>query len=214
MGSPQGGHLQRGADAAADASRRRQLGQPWHVGGQRFLNGQLGCKTGLLPAGKHRHSQQGGGRQAYRLSRLQRRRLGRAQGHTASAGMHRDQLGTEAGGAAAGAGHGGRDVVELEIEEHPLALVAQLLDHSRPASHEQLQTHLHPAQLRHARRKGHGLLWRHAIEGHDDLITGLKQGPLAACLQVREGVFQTTWRWHQRCIEGPMPAPRLRECEP
>ena len=99
--------------------------------------------------------------------------------------MHRDQLGTEAGGTAAGAGHRGRDVVELEIEEHPLALIAQLLDHRRPASHEQLQAHLHPAQLRHRLRKCHGLLRGHAIEGHDDSITGLKQGPLAACLQAR-----------------------------
>jgi len=68
-----------------------------------------------------------------------------------------------------------RFTAELAIEETVpdyVPRLAQLAHHIRPAGHEQLKAHLHPAQLQHRRRKTERLLWSHAIEGHDDPIGG------------------------------------------
>jgi len=63
--------------------------------------------------------------------------------------------------------------VEFQIQKHPQAAAAQLNDERRPAGDEQLQAHLHPAQLGQAihQRQGQGGLW--VIERHDDSISGI-----------------------------------------
>jgi len=86
--------------------------------------------------------------------------------------VHRDQLGAQPGGAAAGAGHGGGDVVKLEIQKHPLALPPQLPHHLGPRRREQLQPYLHPAQLRNCGGQGQGPGPIHPIKGNDDPLGG------------------------------------------
>ena len=174
VGRPQRFNLERRTHATADPGRRRQLRQPRHIGRHGLRDGQLAGEAGRIPAGEHRHRQQGGCRQTGCRGRLLRRALRRRQGLTAGAGVHGDQLSAQPGRAAAGTGHGGGDVVELEIQKHPLPLIPQLPHHIRPAGHKQFQAHLHPAQVGHSPREGQGLLRGHAIEGHDDPIGRIK----------------------------------------
>ena len=67
------------------------------------------------------------------------RGLGLQKRLTARAGMHGDQLRTQSCCPTTGSSHGCRNVVELEIQKHPQALVAQLGDHSRPCLNKQFQ---------------------------------------------------------------------------
>ena len=84
--------------------------------------------------------------------------------------MHRNQLSAKSGCPPARPRHGRRDVVEFEIEEHPQALVSQLSHHIRPSLDKELKTYLHPAQTVHLLAQRQGLIRRHAIESHDDLL--------------------------------------------
>jgi hypothetical protein len=115
MGRPQSSHLQGGANAAADAGAGGQGGQPGHIAGQRFGNRQFGGKALLIPAGEHGHGQQGGRHLPGGAGRLHCGFLAGMEGVAACCGMHGDQFGPQPAGAAAGAGHGGRDVVELQV---------------------------------------------------------------------------------------------------
>ncbi|KZR89207.1 hypothetical protein MITS9508_01719 [Synechococcus sp. MIT S9508] len=88
--------------------------------------------------------------------------------------MHRDQFRPQCRCPPASPRHRCGDVVKFEIEEHPQALLAQLRHHLRPSLHKQLQPHLHPTQPLHLAGKRQRLLGRHAIEGHDDPIGGVR----------------------------------------
>ena len=82
--------------------------------------------------------------------------------------MHRDQPGAKAGGAAAGTGHGGGDVVKLEVEEHLQAPLAQLGHHGGPGGTEEFEAHLHPAQRGDGTGQGEGGGGIGPIQGQDD----------------------------------------------
>ena len=138
MGRPQGRHLEGRANATADPGARCQPGQARHVGLDGVVYRQFAGKALGVPAGEHGDGQQGGGAQAGGPGTLQGPGLGRSKRLAAGAAMDGDQLGAQASGAAAGAGHGGRNVVELEIEEHPQAPLAQLGHHLGPSCAEQL----------------------------------------------------------------------------
>ena len=84
--------------------------------------------------------------------------------------MHRDQPGAKAGGAAAGTGHGGGDVVKLEVEEHLQAPLAQLGHHGGPGGTEEFEAHLHPAQRRDGTDQGEGGGGIGPIQGQDDSL--------------------------------------------
>ena len=89
------------------------------------------------------------------------------------AGMHCDQFGPQRCGPPTGPRHGGGDVMELEIQKDAQPLLPQLSHHNRASLHKKLQAHLHPAQSIKLAAQSQGLLGRHAIESHDDPISGV-----------------------------------------
>ena len=167
MVGPKRRHLEGRAHATANAGPSGQTRQPAHIGGYRFGNGQFPGKSSLLPTGEHGHSQQGGRGQPRLISGCHGGVLGRLEGLATGAGMHGDQLRPEPGGTAASPRHGGWDVVELEIKEHPQAELPQLGHHRWTAGPIELQAHLHPTQPGDRLGQGDGLSRVHAIEGKD-----------------------------------------------
>ena len=108
-----------------------------------------------------------------RLGSLDGGGLRRLKRLAAGAGMHRDQFGPQRRGPPAGPRHGRGDVVELEIQKHAQPLLPQLSHHLRASLHKQLQAHLHPTQPLELAAESQSLLGRHAIESHDDPISGV-----------------------------------------
>ena len=92
--------------------------------------------------------------------------------------VHVDERDAEARGARDRAGHGVRDVVELEVEEDLLAACHDLADELGAGGGEDLAAHLEEAHVagQPLHEGAGGVRLRH-VEGHDQAVAGVHAHP-------------------------------------